>query len=120
MVESVPNIEREIMESRSFSIVLLGAPTSGKTTFTTFLSETLHLPILSGNNIVLPEFTPTNGSLVEDSVFVDSLEKRLSTESPTGRLYDGIPRTPLQAEIISKLSKEQGFPIHVINLEISE
>ena len=122
MVESFQDkeINEKKMESRSYSLVFIGPPTSGKSTFATFIAETLHLPVVNGASIVDPEKKPTDGSLVPDDIFNESLGHRLEQEPPTGHIFDGVPRTPSQAKIVAEWSKKQGFPIHVINLEISE
>lgn len=122
MVESLISEEQKErkMESRSFSLVFIGPPTSGKSTFTTYVSETLHLPILHASRIIDPKDLPTDGSLISDDVFNETLKTRLLLEPPTGHIFDGIPRTPEQARVVAEWSKQQGFPLHIIDLEVSD
>ncbi len=107
------------MESRKFSLIFIGPPTSGKSTFTTYFEETLHLPVINASMVVDPEYIPGDGSLIDDAFFISSLQKRLSSEPPTGHIFDGIPRTANQVQILAEWSIGHGFPLHIIDLDLS-
>ena len=125
MIESELRLQTEEtkefdMESRRFALVFIGPPTSGKSTLANYIAETLHLPIIQGSRIINPNLIPTDGRLIDDDVFNESLERRLALEPSTGHIFDGIPRTKSQAKVIAEWSKKSGFPLHVIDLNMED
>ena len=97
-------------------IVLLGPPGAGKGTQAEAISETLALPHISSGDIFrenikgqtelgkLAAEYMNKGNLVPDDVTIAMIRDRLSRpDCQTGALLDGFPRTPAQAEALSKM-----------------
>lgn len=113
----------EAMESRRFAIILFGPPTSGKSTLSLYASETLHLPVIHAGSIdVSPELyaSRSQGGLISDDAFIPSLMNYLKEMPPHGYIFDGIPRTKEQAKTLVEWSNEEGIPLYVFNLKMSE
>lgn len=100
-------------------IVLLGPPGAGKGTQAQIISQTLELPHVSSGDIFrenlknqtelgkLAEGYMKRGELVPDDVTIAMIRERLSRpDAKNGALLDGFPRTPAQAEALSKMLAE--------------
>lgn len=115
-------------------IVMLGAPGSGKGTWSKFLSDRFCLPHISSGDLFrreLEEDSPLareirpyleGGELVPDQVTIRLVEKAITEgEGRGGFILDGFPRTMAQAEALDLVLEEEGQAIDaVINIEVSE
>jgi adenylate kinase len=108
-------------------IVLLGPPGAGKGTQAQLISEKLHLPHISSGDIFrenlkketeLGKLAATymnRGELVPDDVTIAMIRQRLSLPDCTnGALLDGFPRTPAQAEALSKMLEEFNGKVNAV------
>ena len=102
-------------------IVLLGPPGAGKGTQAQAISENLRLPHISSGDIFRENLKKetelgklaagfmNKGELVPDDVTIAMIRERLSRpDCANGALLDGFPRTPAQAEALSKMLEEIG------------
>lgn len=102
-------------------IVLLGPPGAGKGTQAQAISENLRLPHISSGDIFRENLKKetelgklaagfmNKGELVPDDVTIAMIRERLSRpDCSNGALLDGFPRTPAQAEALSKMLEEIG------------
>ncbi|MFA6512547.1 MAG: nucleoside monophosphate kinase [Patescibacteria group bacterium] len=104
------------------AFIVLGPPTSGKSTQGLYLAETARAQIVRGKEI-LPELSDVleaTRHLVPDSQFVPALERKLSETTSPRIVFDNIPRTIAQTEIVMEWAKSHGVNIHVARLELSE
>lgn len=112
-------------------IVLIGAPGAGKGTQARLLQSRLNIPQISTGDMfreMKDADTPlakevreilTSGKLVPDSVTYEMVVERTSRDDCSGTyILDGFPRTPVQAEMLEELSKEQGKPIRTILVDV--
>ena len=110
------------------TIILLGAPGSGKGTQAAFLIEKHGLTHLSTGDMLRAEIAAgsdlgkqakaimENGQLVSDEIVIAMIAARLSDK---GALFDGFPRTIAQAEALDKLLAGRGSQIDaVIELQV--
>lgn len=109
----------------------MGAPGAGKGTLATQLKTALNLVHISTGDMfreAISQGTPLgklaksyldSGNLVPDEVTIGLVKERLSKDDCSkGFLLDGFPRTLVQAEALTTLSKEINRPIDVvINLD---
>lgn len=97
-------------------IILLGPPGAGKGTQANAISEKLGLPHISSGDIFreniknqtelgkMADGYMQKGELVPDDVTVAMIQERLSrSDCNQGALLDGFPRTPAQAEALTKM-----------------
>jgi len=104
-------------------IILLGPPGAGKGTQAEVLVKKLNVPQISTGDILraaAKEGTPVGlkakelmeaGYLVPDDVIIDVLKERLTADDcKNGYIFDGVPRTIVQAEAIDK----QGVEIDIV------
>jgi adenylate kinase len=97
-------------------IILLGPPGAGKGTQANAISEKLGLPHISSGDIFreniknqtelgkMADGYMQKGELVPDNVTVAMIQERLSrSDCNQGALLDGFPRTPAQAEALTKM-----------------
>ena len=104
-------------------LILLGAPGSGKGTQGAFLSRALGIPSISTGEILRAEGSSgsalgerlrnllASGELVHDEIVNRVVAKRLSDpDCVDGFLLDGYPRSVAQAEFLTWLLLESGFP----------
>jgi adenylate kinase len=108
-------------------VVLLGPPGAGKGTQAEILSEKLGLAHISSgdlfrenikNQTELGKLARTfmdRGDLVPDDVTIAMVRERLSRpDCAKGALLDGYPRTPAQAEALSKMLLDLGGIVDVV------
>ncbi len=108
-------------------IVLLGPPGAGKGTQAQIISQTLGLPHISSGDIFrenlknqtelgkTAEGYMKRGELVPDDVTIAMIRERLSRpDAKNGALLDGFPRTPAQAEALSKMLAELGGSVEAV------
>ncbi len=104
------------------AFIFMGPPTSGKTTHTLFLGETIRGKILRGRDIV-PELAATLESsreLVPDNIFVPALKEFLGREVVPNIVLDNIPRSKEQAKAVSAWAKEHEVNLHIVRLDLTE
>lgn len=117
-----------------FNLILFGPPGSGKGTQSEKIVAAYHLKHLSTGDLLRSEISAKTrlglearkfmdrGELVPDSVVIgminDMLEKNTGAN---GFLFDGFPRTSVQAEELDKLLSQKGTGIDtVLAMEVSE
>ena len=117
-----------------WNIVLFGPPGAGKGTQSEKLIEKYGLIHLSTGDIFrtnikeetelgkLAKSYIDKGELVPDEVTINLLGSEVDKhQSPAGFIFDGFPRTKLQAEALDKLLEEKGTSITVmLALEVHE
>ena len=115
-------------------IILLGAPGAGKGTQSTRILEKFNIPYISTGDYFRKEVASGSeigleiqryidrGLLVPDYITIDIVEKILSDESfSKDYLFDGFPRTVIQARMMDLITKYTKNPVQVvINLDIKE
>lgn len=100
-------------------IVLLGPPGAGKGTQAQAISDRLELPHISSGDIFrenlknqtelgkLADEYIKRGELVPDDITIQMIHERLARpDCANGALLDGFPRTPPQAEALTKLLEQ--------------
>ena len=111
-------------------IVLLGPPGVGKGTQAVRLCQHYHLAHISTGDMLRDHVTKQtplgiqakkimdSGGLVEDDIVLNMIDQRLQqSDCQTGCLFDGFPRTIVQAE---KLANSAGAPDSVIDLDLDD
>lgn len=115
-------------------IVLLGAPGSGKGTWSKILSESLSLLHISSGDLFRMELANDTalgrevrscieqGALVPDEVTIQLVKKSLvKGRGREGFILDGFPRTIRQAEALDEILDEAGLKIDaVVDLAVDE
>src|SRR5207248_1245315 len=115
-------------------ILLLGAPGSGKGTQGKILAHRLGLPKITTGDILRAAVkgeTPLGreakkymdaGSLVPDSVILGMIKEELAKpEAQQGAVFDGFPRTAVQAELVDRTLAERGQRLnHILLLDVPE
>jgi adenylate kinase len=102
-------------------VILFGAPGSGKGTQAARLSERLGVPHISTGDMlreavdsVAPQGEKAKeyidaGELVPDDVIIEMIADRLAeNDAADGAIFDGFPRTIVQAEELARLLDENG------------
>jgi adenylate kinase len=116
------------------NFVFLGPPGSGKGTQSAKLIEDFGFIHLSTGDIFRAELKSgspigleakgylDSGLLVPDDVVVRMIEQRLdSSQGSAGFIFDGFPRTQVQAEALDKLLEQKGMPLqYVVLLEVPD
>lgn len=116
------------------NILLLGAPGAGKGTQAQLIKEKYNIPHISTGDMfreairnktpigVLADSYISKGNLVPDDVTIALVKERLSkNDCANGYLLDGFPRTLVQAEALTQLTKDINRPIDlVIDIEVDE
>ena len=124
----------KVKEVLYMTIIMLGAPGTGKGTVAGILSEKLDIPQVSTGDIFrknIKEQTElgklaneyiSKGNLVPDEVTIDIVKDRLKQDDvQKGIILDGFPRTVKQAEALDEILKQEGKEVDiVINLETPE
>lgn len=97
------------------NIALFGPPGAGKGTQSKYLIEKYNLTYISTGDILRKEIADgtelgkkakdviAGGNLVSDDLIVKIIEKRITSENKDGILFDGFPRTVVQAYILDGL-----------------
>ncbi len=97
------------------NIALFGPPGAGKGTQSKYLIEKYNLTYISTGDILRKEIAEESelgrrakdviaaGGLVSDDLIVQIIEKRITSENKDGILFDGFPRTIVQAYILDGL-----------------
>lgn len=112
-------------------IVLIGAPGAGKGTQARLLEERKGIPQISTGDMfraLKNADTPlarevqeimASGNLISDELTYQIVRDRTSREDTKGTyVLDGYPRTPVQAEQLEELAKEQGKEIQAIEVDV--
>lgn len=116
------------------NLVIFGAPGTGKGTQSMNIVTKYNLIHLSTGDILREEIRNESkigllakryiddGLLVPDSVILKQLYHRASRHNqPNGFIFDGFPRTLVQAQILDKALDKKGIPIlRVLYLNVSE
>ncbi|MEK9200543.1 MAG: hypothetical protein AAB909_01070, partial [Patescibacteria group bacterium] len=99
-----------------------GPPTSGKTTQTIFLSETVKSKILRGRDVVpgLSSVLESSRTMVPDNTFIPALLDHLHHETSANILLDNIPRTSLQSEALVSWAREYGVNLQLVQFDLTE
>ncbi|MBN2747613.1 MAG: adenylate kinase [Bacteroidales bacterium] len=113
------------------NIAIFGPPGAGKGTQSKFLIEKYNLTYISTGDILRAEIAEDSelgqkaksviaaGKLVSDDLIVQIIEKRILSEKRDGILFDGFPRTVVQAYILDglllKLNTQLSF---MLSLEV--
>jgi adenylate kinase len=97
------------------NIALFGPPGAGKGTQSKYLIDKYNLTYISTGDILRQEIADNTelgkkakdviarGGLVSDDLIVQIIEKRIQSENRNGILFDGFPRTVVQAYILDGL-----------------
>lgn len=107
-------------------VILLGPPGAGKGTQAKYITEKYHIPQISTGDMLraaVKQQTPLGlaakkimdqGSLVSDDIIIGLVKEKIKQpDCKEGFLFDGFPRTLVQAEAI----RQSGIPIdHVIEM----
>ena len=104
------------------AFVLIGPPTSGKTTQTQYLSAVSGGVILRGKD-VLPEdagFLAQSRDLIPDNRFIPAMLSKLNEQTARKIILDNIPRSPKQAVSLVDWAKEKGTSLFVVRLRLTE
>jgi adenylate kinase len=112
-------------------IVLMGAPGAGKGTQARLLQERLGLPQISTGDIfraLAKAETPlarevhavqAAGQLISDDLVIRVVEERTNQDDcRDGYIFDGFPRTSVQAEMLERLAAAQGHKIQAIVVDV--
>lgn len=112
-------------------IVLIGAPGAGKGTQARLLEERRGIPQISTGDMfraLKNADTPlarevqeimASGKLISDELTYQIVRDRTSREDTKGTyVLDGYPRTPVQAEQLEELAREQGKEIQAIEVDV--
>lgn len=116
------------------NIILMGPPGAGKGTNAKRIASFYKIPHISTGDMFreaiknktslgeLANSYMSKGLLVPDEVTIGLVKERLSRDDcKDGYLLDGFPRTMVQAEALTELSKEIGRPItNVLNIVVPE
>lgn len=113
------------------NVAIFGPPGAGKGTQSKFLIEKYNLTYISTGDILRAEIAEDSelgqkaksviaaGKLVSDDLIVQIIEKRILSEKKDGILFDGFPRTVVQAYILDglllKLNTQLSF---MLSLEV--
>lgn len=116
------------------NLIIFGPPGSGKGTQSAKIVEKYKLTHISTGDLLREEMekkTPLGeevrhyidqGMLVPDDIVIRELQETAEKhmDSP-GFIFDGFPRTIVQAEMLDKMMEERGIPINlVISVDVDE
>jgi adenylate kinase len=112
-------------------IVLIGAPGAGKGTQARLMQTRLGIPQISTGDMfreVQTADTPLaaevraimeSGNLVPDEITFEMVKERTGRDDcKESYTLDGFPRTPIQAEMLESLAREQGKEIAVFLIDV--
>ena len=108
-------------------VVLLGPPGAGKGTQAQLISKELDLPHISSGDLFREHLRNNTdlgkrarsymdqGELVPDEITISMMRERLSQpDCQAGALLDGFPRTPAQADALSKMLVEFNGQVNAV------
>lgn len=115
-------------------IIMLGAPNSGKGTYSSMVSQKYGIPQISTGDILRKEVKAQtelgkqakaymdSGALVPDELILDIFQNRIAQDDcQKGFILDGFPRNVEQARKLNEiLEKEPNMTLKVINLDVDE
>ncbi|NNE66103.1 MAG: adenylate kinase [Pyrinomonadaceae bacterium] len=112
-------------------VVLIGAPGAGKGTQARLLQSRLGIPQISTGDMFREMKTAATplakevqrimdaGELVSDEITFEMVKDRTSREDCRATyVLDGFPRTPVQAEMLESLAKDQGKEISAVLIDV--
>lgn len=115
------------------NIAIFGPPGAGKGTQSEFLTKKYNLTYISTGDILRKEIKEGSslgkkvkdvidrGELVSDDLIVKIIEKRIKSEKSNGILFDGFPRTIVQAYILDGLLQKMNTSLScMLSLEVPE
>ncbi len=110
-------------------LLFLGSPGVGKGTYAQVLKEELHIPHISGGDLLRDEAKKGTelgkqvekimkvGGLVDDKLMLDIIKERITQKDcKNGFILDGFPRTTKQAEMLSEMTDIS----HVLNFKADD
>lgn len=113
------------------NIILFGAPGAGKGTQSKKLSEKYELTHISTGEVIRREIEKgtelgreledniAKGELAPDDLMINMIYDYIKEIDCRGNIFDGFPRTTVQAEAFDKMMVRNGTPIDVmISLEV--
>jgi len=116
-----------------FNLVIFGPPGAGKGTQAKVIAEKLNLVHLSSGEILRQElidgeFGPSiqkcqaAGILVPNEILIPLMEREITKNlDKAGLIFDGFPRTIVQAELLEQiLAKHQTSIARIINLQLNQ
>lgn len=115
-------------------LIFLGPPGAGKGTQAQALAKSCHIPHISTGDILRQALSARSplgikaqgymdkGELVPDDLVQDLVEERLNqSDTQSGWILDGFPRTVSQAEFLdSLLQKLHHHNVRVVNLDVPD
>jgi adenylate kinase len=116
------------------NLIIFGPPGSGKGTQSAKIVEKYKVTHISTGDLLRDEMekkTPLGeevrgyidkGMLVPDDIVIRELQETAERHMDTpGFIFDGFPRTIVQAEMLDKMMEERGIPINlVISVDVDE
>lgn len=109
------------------NVIFLGPPGAGKGTQALKIKEKYNLLHISTGDIFRKEIKEESeiglkvksiidkGLLVPDNIVIEVLEKAAEkTQEGQGLLFDGFPRTIVQAEELDKMLDKKGIPVSIV------
>ncbi|MCL6283580.1 adenylate kinase [Ruegeria sp. 2012CJ41-6] len=108
------------------NIILLGPPGAGKGTQARHLVDTRDMIQLSTGDMLRAARTSgtemgqkvaeimDSGKLVTDEIVIGLIEEQLTTQSGSGFIFDGFPRTLAQADALAALLTKLGQSLHTV------
>lgn len=107
-------------------IILLGPPGAGKGTQAQFICRELEIPQISTGDMLRAAVSAgtllgnrvkaamDSGALVSDEIIIDLVEERISRDDcESGFLFDGFPRTVLQAQALAEAGVSIDFVVEI-------
>lgn len=116
------------------NIIIFGAPGSGKGTQSAFIKEHFNLEHISTGDMLRSEIKKgsetgkmaqgliSEGRLVPDELIIRMLDEHLdSIGAKEGVIFDGFPRTVVQAEALEQMLSKRGQSVSaLVDLEVDE